>query len=121
MKYRTFDRIKNSLEFLLFAGVHYVIEYSDIQNQFIKGNVDDVIFPITNYTLGRAIFCKKPNLFWALSISSIGTLAEIGQHYGYYPGTFDIIDIPMYFIGAGLAYGIDKLTFNEREANKKLP
>jgi len=117
MKYRTLDRIKNGIEFALGPGIILYLKSGEISNQFLSGNVPDIIYPITNYTGYRALFSEKPSLPLALGMAGLGTIAEVGQHFGLYPGTFDIKDIPMYFIGAGLAYGIDRITYNSEKAN----
>lgn len=120
MKYRNIDRIKSGIESFLGIGVLIYIESSEISNQFINGNVPDMIYPITNYALSRILFCKNPNVLLAGSIAAAGTMAEIAQNYGWCPGTFDLKDIPMYFIGAGIAYGIDKLTYNSKRAESEI-
>lgn len=61
----------------------------------------------------KFIFLKRA--IWAGLIAITGTVAEIAQNYGLYHGTFDVKDIPMYFIGAGMAYGVDKLTYKDKE------
>ena len=117
MKYRTLDRIKNGIEFFLGIGTIFYLKYGENGNQFLSGNVPDIIYPITNYTGYRALFTEKPSLPLALGFAGLGTIAEVGQHFGLYPGTFDIKDIPMYFIGAGIAYGIDRITHNSKKAD----
>ncbi len=111
---RESDRIKNGVELLLGTSVLLYLRFGGIENQFVTGNVPDLIYPITNYATGRLLFFKKPNLLLALGIASMGTIAEIGQHFGLYHDTFDLKDIPMYFIGAGIAYGFDRITFNNK-------
>lgn len=37
-------------------------------------------------------------LIWSIIIPIIGILSEISQYYSLIPGTFDIIDLIMYFI-----------------------
>jgi len=117
MKYRTFDKIKNSTEFLLGFGTLAYIKTTEISHQFISGNIPDLLYPITNYTSIRATWSKKPSLPLAFGIAAIGTVAEFAQYFNLYHGTFDVKDIPMYFIGAGIAYGIDKITFNKKKAD----
>ena len=116
MKSRTFDRLKNGVECLLAYATLIGIKLSEVSNSFVSGNVPDIIYPITNYTFARATFLEKPSLPLTLGITALGTAAEFAQYYGIYPGTFDPIDIPMYFVGAGFAYGIDQLTFNHKKS-----
>lgn len=118
MKYRTFDKIKNWVGFLSGVGTLFYIKTTEISNSFVSGNIPDIIYPITNYTSIRAggLF-KKPSLPLALSIAVLATAAEFAQYFNICPGTFDKKDIPMYFIGAGIAYGFDKLTFNKKKSN----
>ena len=37
-------------------------------------------------------------LIWSIIIPIVGILSEISQYYSLIPGTFDIIDLIMYFI-----------------------
>lgn len=128
MRYRVADRIKNSIEFILGMGTLAYIKNTEISNQFISGNVPDLIYPITNYAACRAFLnFKKPNLFLALGIATLGTAVEIMQKYpsvietidplNLLSRTYESMDIPMYFLGALVVWSIDKLTFNEKEAN----
>src|SRR3989339_154849 len=100
-KSKSFDKIKNGLEFLLSSGTLAYMKSPLVTNEFIKGNVSDIIYPIAYYSLMRTLDdgCKKPSL----------TLA----------GTYDSKDIPMYLLGAGLAYGIDKLSFNNKKVKSE--
>lgn len=114
MKYRIKDRMKNGIEFLLGMGTVAYIKSTEISNQFVSGNVPDVIYPITNYTLLRVLSVEKPSALVALGIAALGTAGEIAQKFGLWPGAFDLKDIPMYFIGAGIAYAIDKVTYKNK-------
>lgn len=115
MNYRTKQRIQNLVEFVGLMGISAYLKFGEVNNEFVKGNLRDAIYPITNYVLARAIFLEKPSIPFALLTASLGTLAELSQVYGIYPGTFDVKDIPMYFLGAGIAYALDKITFNKKE------
>ncbi|HLD55537.1 MAG TPA: hypothetical protein VJB35_04730 [Candidatus Nanoarchaeia archaeon] len=120
-KSKSFDKIKNGLEFLLSSGTLAYMKSPLVTNEFIKGNVSDIIYPIAYYSLMRTLDdgCKKPSLTLAGTIAILAIGAEFAQYFGLLGGTYDSKDIPMYLLGAGLAYGIDKLSFNNKKVKSE--
>jgi len=119
-KYRIRDRVKNGIEFTITFGALAYIKLGAETNQFITGNIPDMIYPITNYTLMRATLnMSKPSIGLATVISMIGIGSEIAQKYNLLPqpfvGTYDPKDIVMFTLGGLIAYGIDKLTFKKHD------
>lgn len=47
---------------------------------------------------------KNENLFWILIIPFISVVSELLQLIKLVPGTFDLLDLLMYFLGAGLPF-----------------
>ncbi len=118
MKYRTIDQIKNVIECLIgFGTLEHIIKLGETAGPFISDNVPDMIYPFIGYTGVRAISCDRPSLPIAAGLAVLGTSAEIAQYFGIFGSNWNPRDIPMYFIGAAIAFGIDKLTYNKKKAN----
>jgi len=61
---------------------------------------------------------KKENLFWILIIPIISISSELGQLIKLVPGTFDVSDLFMYFLGTTLPFIIYKKSITNKLIHK---
>ncbi len=114
------DQVKNAaVTAASIAGMIY-LRNPEITNQFLRGNCSDIVNAICFYSGTRfGNDAAKPSAILATGVALGGTLLEFAQKAGILAGTFDWKDIPMYFLGAGLAYGFDKLTYRTAKSKEK--
>ncbi len=120
MNYRIWEHIRFGLETLLYADAAGAARAMSPEGSFLAGSLPDMFIPLAAYAGCRALFLQEPSPKVARGIAVGGALMELGQLIGIVPGTYDIHDIPMYLLGAGLAYFVDALRFNYEQTRVNL-
>lgn len=115
------NRLMNGLSFIVnsvfTAGNEYLqilAHEHTIDYQSFMGYVGDITAPaaLTSYNL--MIFGDRKGVkYFPIFYASMFTIGEIAEKFSDIPingGTYDPNDIACYWLGAGLAYGIHKIT-----------
>lgn len=61
----------------------------------------------------------RQNIFWIFSIPIVAVLSEFFQLFRLIPGTFDLIDIIFYLLGASMPYYLSKNNLNIKIYEKR--